>query len=188
MARQIRRDSIAHLDILGRPVAEEAAKRKKLKDATPTSRRVTKTDLARYLNAWAQRPDLVSQGSRKNFDEFMEEVAGDDQASTPTLPGVNAYKLIIAKAILFRRTSALVRPMFPAFQANVAAYVVAVVSKLVGAQPILHSAHWPSFVRHNQRSADQAPDSSHQCDGNPLEGGPAGDEGRPGDGPPAART
>lgn len=109
-----------------------AAKRKKLKDAIPTSRRVTKTDLAKYLNAWAQRPDLVSQGSQKNFDKFMAEVAGDDQVSAPTLPDVNAYKLIIAKAILFRRTSALVRPMFPAFQANVAAYVVAVVSKLVG--------------------------------------------------------
>lgn len=109
-----------------------AAKRKKLKDAIPTSRRVTKTDLAKYLNAWAQRPDLVSQGSQKNFDKFMAEVAGDDQPSAPTLPDVNAYKLIIAKAILFRRTSALVRPMFPAFQANVAAYVVAVVSKLVG--------------------------------------------------------
>ena len=111
-----------------------AAKRKKLKDAIPTSRRVTKTDLAKYLNAWAQRPDLVSQGSQKNFDKFMAEMAGDDQASAPTLPDVNAYKLIIAKAILFRRTSALVRPMFPAFQANVAAYVVAVVSKLVGEQ------------------------------------------------------
>jgi hypothetical protein len=109
-----------------------AAKRKKLKDAIPTSRRVTKTDLAKYLNAWAQRPDLVSQGSQKNFDKFMAEVADDDQASAPTLPDVNAYKLIIAKALLFRRTSALVRPMFPAFQANVAAYVVAVVSKLVG--------------------------------------------------------
>jgi hypothetical protein len=30
------------------------------------SRRITKTDLAKYINAWDQKPDLVSMGSQKN--------------------------------------------------------------------------------------------------------------------------
>lgn len=41
---------------------------------------------------------------------------------------------MIAKAILSRKASALIRPMFPAFQANVVAYVVALVSLKLGDQ------------------------------------------------------
>jgi hypothetical protein len=39
---------------------------------------------------------------------------------------------MIAKAILFKKTHALVRPMFPAFQANVAAYLVSLLSDRLG--------------------------------------------------------
>ena len=108
------------------------AKRKKLKESVPTSRRITKTDLAKYMNAWAQRPDLVSQGAQKNFDKFMAEIGGEESDAAIQMPDVTAYKLVIAKAILFRRATALVRPMFPAFQANVGAYVVAILSKQLG--------------------------------------------------------
>jgi hypothetical protein len=41
---------------------------------------------------------------------------------------VPTYKQMIAKAIVFKRVQALVRPMFPAFQANVTAYVVSLLS------------------------------------------------------------
>ena len=47
------------------------AKLKALKDAIPTTRRITKTDLAKYLTAWDRKPDIVSLGSQKNFDRFM---------------------------------------------------------------------------------------------------------------------
>ena len=39
---------------------------------------------------------------------------------------------MIAKAIIFKTTHKLVRPMFPAFQANVAAYTVSVLSSQIG--------------------------------------------------------
>ena len=39
---------------------------------------------------------------------------------------------MIAKAIIFKKTRALVRPMFPAFQANVAAYLVALLANRLG--------------------------------------------------------
>lgn len=48
------------------------AKLRQLKEAIPSARKVTKTDLGKYLNAWDQKPDLVSLGSQKNFDRFME--------------------------------------------------------------------------------------------------------------------
>jgi hypothetical protein len=43
------------------------ARLRQLKDAIPSSRKITKTDLAKYLNAWAEKPYLVSLGSQKNF-------------------------------------------------------------------------------------------------------------------------
>ena len=106
------------------------ARLKKLKDAIPTSRKITKTDLAKYLNAWDQKPDLVSLGAQKNFERFMEAV--EDTDSTATSPDIQFYKQTIAKVILFKTAHKIVRPMFPAFQANVAAYLVAVSAKLIG--------------------------------------------------------
>jgi hypothetical protein len=108
------------------------ARLRQLKETIPTSRRITKTDLAKYMNAWEQKPDSVSFGAQKNFERFMADFNTNNGESQVMLPDVSAYKQMIAKAILFKRTQALVRPMFPAFQANVAAYVVALVANRLG--------------------------------------------------------
>jgi hypothetical protein len=109
------------------------ARLKHLKEVvTPPSRKVTKTDLAKYLNAWNKKPDLVSYGAQKNFERFMEtfrEVEGE--LSVP-LPDVAAYKRMIAQVILYKKVQSMVRPMFPAFQGNVATYLVSVLSDRVG--------------------------------------------------------
>lgn len=99
---------------------------------TPPSRRITKTDLAKYLNAWKQKPDVVSLGLQKNFERFMEDVVKAEEAGNGSLPDVATYKAMIAKAIIYRKTNLLVRPMFPAFQGNVATYTVAMFAKLIG--------------------------------------------------------
>ncbi len=98
----------------------------------PPSRKVTKTDLAKYLNAWGQRPDLVSLGAQKNFQRLMENLSDREGESPSALPDVAGYKAMIAKAILFKKAHSVVRPMFPAFQGNVAAYVVALVANRLG--------------------------------------------------------
>jgi hypothetical protein len=107
------------------------AKLKGLKEAMPPARRITKTDLAKYLTAWERKPDLVSRGSQKNFVQFMDDLAGPEGAEKP-LPDVADYKRMIAKAKLFRDTQKMVRPMFPAFQANVAAYVFSLIADRLG--------------------------------------------------------
>jgi GNAT superfamily N-acetyltransferase len=91
---------------------------------------VTKTDLAKYINAWNRQPDIVSRGSQKNFIHFMASIATEG-AESP-LPTPLDYKVMIAKAKLFREVQKLVRPMFQAFQANVAAYVVSVLVDKLG--------------------------------------------------------
>lgn len=102
-----------------------------LKEAIPPARRITKTDLAKYINAWDKLPDIVSLGSQKNFDKFMSSIAGSE-GSEMLLPTVVDFKAMIAKARIFKDTQKLVRPMFQAFQANVAAYVVSVLSDRLG--------------------------------------------------------
>ena len=108
-----------------------AAKLKVMKEAIPPSRKITKTDLAKYINAWDIKPDVVSLGSQKNFDRFMASLSGENGEEIP-LPGVAEYKAMIAKTKIFRDTQKLVRPMFQAFQANVAAYVVSVLADRMG--------------------------------------------------------
>jgi len=107
------------------------AKLKVLKEAIPPSRKITKTDLAKYINAWDRKPDVVSLGSQKNFDRFMASLTGEEGEESP-MPGVQEYKAMIAKTKIFRDTQKLVRPMFQAFQANVVAYVVSVLADRLG--------------------------------------------------------
>ena len=104
------------------------AKLKALKDAIPVGRKITKTDLAKYLMAWDGQPDTVSLGSQKCFDRFMSSMVVEEGQSPQPPLDVMAFKAMVAKAIVFKKTQNLVRPMFQAFQANVAAYTVAVLS------------------------------------------------------------
>jgi hypothetical protein len=106
------------------------ARLKKLKADIPPSRKITKTDLAKFLNAWDRKPHFVSFGAQKNFERFMEGFGNGESQETP-LPDVAAYKRMIAKAIIFKTAHKLIRPMFPAFQANVTAYTVSVLSERI---------------------------------------------------------
>ena len=106
---------------------------KALKEAIPPARRITKTDLAKYLNAWDRKPDIVSMGSQKNFDRLMAALSLADNQEVP-LPNVADYKSMIAKAKLYRDTQKLLRPMFQAFQANVTAYTISVLSEKLGSR------------------------------------------------------
>jgi hypothetical protein len=84
--------------------------------------------LAKVINAWNGKPHIVSFGSQKNFEKFMEEFRDiEGQPATP-LPDVAKFKAMVAQVIVFKRTTMLVRPMFPAFQGNVATYLVSVLA------------------------------------------------------------
>ncbi|TSA12488.1 MAG: abortive phage infection protein [Deltaproteobacteria bacterium] len=108
------------------------ARLRQIRDSIPTSRKISKTDLAKFLNAWDQKPSLVSLGAQKNFIELMKEIEDSDEQSTIFQPDMNFYKQLIAKAILFKVAQKLVRQMFPAFQANVTAYLVSVAAYMIG--------------------------------------------------------
>ncbi|SOD42700.1 AIPR family protein [Nitrosovibrio sp. Nv4] len=145
------------------------AKLRKLKDAMPPARKITKTDLAKYINAWDRRPDLVSLGSQKNFERFMAMLSTPD-GETAMLPDVTWYKAMIAKAIIFKGAQKIVRPMFQAFQANIAAYVVAVLADRLG-ERIEFDRIWsrqalsPEFCAQIARWAKEVSNVLHQTAG-----------------------
>ena len=107
------------------------SKLKALKDAIPTARRITKTDLAKYITVWDKKPDIVSLGSQKNFDKFMAGLTPVDGQDAP-LPTVADFKAMIAKTKIYRDAQKRLRPMFPAFQANVTAYTVSLLAEKLG--------------------------------------------------------
>ena len=98
----------------------------------PPARRLTKTDLAKFLNAWEDKPDLASLGGQKNFARFMDDIREREDRGESAIPDVQSYKRMIAKVIFFKRVQGLVRPLFPAFQGNVAIYLVALVARCFG--------------------------------------------------------
>jgi hypothetical protein len=94
----------------------------------PRSQLITKTDMAKCWNAWAQRPEVVSLGGQKNFKQFM--AALDDQVRRPRLDE-EEYKRTVSRVILYRDVTRVVNQLkdsIPAYRANVVAYLVAYMS------------------------------------------------------------
>ena len=109
------------------------AQLRKLKDSIPPSHRITKTDLAKYLMAWNQKPDFVSLGAQKNFERFMDLLTDAEQtAGAPTQNTVATYKEMIAKAILYKAVHKASYKMFKQATGNVVAFTVSVISRLIG--------------------------------------------------------
>lgn len=108
------------------------AKLKQIKNSIPSSRKITKTDLAKYMNAWDMKPFAVSLGAQKCFADFMKKFESETGEEIKELPDLDDYKRMIAKTIFFKTVQKLVRPQFPAFQANITAYTVSVAAWLIG--------------------------------------------------------
>jgi hypothetical protein len=117
-------------------LAREGSTPAKLRDlkskVVHPARKISKTDLAKFVNTWNRRPDEVSQGSQKNFSLFMDSIRDQEDAGTLPVLDVTTFKRMIASAILFKKTQALVRPMYPAFQGNIVVYLISTVAEQYG--------------------------------------------------------
>ena len=86
----------------------------------------TKTDLAKFLNVWRDKPDIVSKGAQKNFADFASFV-GAEWNKHPNDFNEMYYREAIAKAIVFRSVERLVteQPWYEGgYRANVVAYAI----------------------------------------------------------------
>lgn len=109
--------------------AYRKTEQKSFRQQTPKQRRISKLDVARYLNARAGLPDRICHGGQKNFQHFMQQL--NNEPLPP--PDQTWFKRLIAVAIFYRAAEKKIRSMkFPAYGAQITAYVVASIFYRVG--------------------------------------------------------
>ena len=99
----------------------------------PKDQLITKTDLAKFINSWAGKPQLVSKGAQTNFIKFAEEIDEDWNKHSDAYNELY-FKESIALAILFKHTENLVteQPWFQnGYRANIVAYALALFHLLI---------------------------------------------------------
>lgn len=109
------------------------AKRLEFLAQHPKDQVISKTDLAKFLNTWAKRPDLVSLGAQKNFIRFAD-AAREEYEKHPARFNERWFQHLVAKAILFKATERLVSaaPWYTGgYRANVVTYGLARFVRLV---------------------------------------------------------
>ncbi len=90
----------------------------------PKSQRMQKTDVAKYILAWQGFPEVASLGGEKCFQKFSLGLRPG------FLPDETFFKTLVAKAILYKETDAIVRNQEEAgYKANVVAYTVALLNE-----------------------------------------------------------
>ena len=100
------------------------ARQKAWKTTHPPTQKFTKTDLAKFANAWEQLPHEVSRGAQKNFTVFMA-----DLRQRPVKPTITYFERLVAKAILWKRTEKLITTLqYGGYRANLVAYSIAKLS------------------------------------------------------------
>jgi hypothetical protein len=109
------------------------ARRKEFERECPKSNRFSKTDLAKFLMSWWQRPQTVSRGAQKNFAIFMAELP--ERFSADWRPDESFYREVVALAILFRVAQSVIRrAKLQSYGANVLTFMIAKLSADFGAQ------------------------------------------------------
>ncbi len=102
----------------------------------PKDQLITKTDLAKYINSWNKKPQLVSKGAQTNFIQFAEEI--DEKWNNHSDEyNEHYFKESVALAILFKHTEDLVtdQPWFQnGYRANIVAYTLALLHLLIEEQ------------------------------------------------------
>lgn len=106
-------------------------------EQNPTGQRFTKTDLAKFEQSWDQLPHIVSLGAEKNYRDFIIRYRERGEF----VPDAEYFRLLIAQAILFRRTDKIVQGLkYGGYKANIVTYTVALLSKLTNQRVDLERA------------------------------------------------
>lgn len=111
--------------------ANRAAELKKYTDRYPENQVITMLDLAKYMELYSCRPDIVSKGKQKTLQRFAEEIKtawekGDTQYNELY------FKRVVAMAIIYKRTDEIIKQSAwyrenRSYKANVIAYTISIV-------------------------------------------------------------
>lgn len=81
------------------------SQQKQFKEQNPQSLKISKADVAKYINSWDLEPHFVAQGSQKTFNHYIKKI--NELVRKNNLPGENYYRKLIGNAILFKTTDKL---------------------------------------------------------------------------------
>jgi hypothetical protein len=100
---------------------------RKFKAENPKPQMFSKTDLAKFENAWNEHPRWVNLGAQKNFSRYAERIGKEWSKSEAEFTEFY-FRRAIARAIIFRATEKLVSEQSwynGGYRANIVAYALA---------------------------------------------------------------
>ncbi len=107
--------------------------RRKFQLRNPKAQLITKTDLAKYINTYNEKPHIVSLGAQRNMRDFATHI-DSSWNKNDTIFNRNYFKKVIVLAIIFRETEKMV---FKAdwyeqgYRANIVTYAIAKLFHLI---------------------------------------------------------
>lgn len=112
-------------------IAKSESQLKKYTDRYPESQVITMLDLARYMELYNCRPDIVSKGKQKMLQKFAEEIK-DSWEKGDTQYNEYYFKRIVALAIIYKRTDEIIKQSAwyrenRSYKANVIAYTMSLI-------------------------------------------------------------
>jgi len=106
------------------------AERRRFDLEYPKRQSFTKTDLAKFVSVWDDKPHIVSRGAQKNFADFAATIGKAWERNSEDFNELY-YRRGIAKAIVFREMERLVSAADwyeGGYRANIVAYAIAKLS------------------------------------------------------------
>lgn len=102
----------------------------------PKNKKLEKTDLAKFIHAWMQKPHKVCETAQKNFKVFADYVISNWGELGARFKSEEFYKESIAKAILYRRMEKIVDQATwykpgSGYRQGLVAYTIALLSFLI---------------------------------------------------------
>ncbi len=100
--------------------------KEKFEQRNPQTQMFTKTELAKYMHIYQQRPDIASAGGQKAFAKFAEWASREWEKSDTSF-NEEYFRTVVAMAILFRQSDKIVRKQswYRSYKANIVAYAIA---------------------------------------------------------------
>jgi hypothetical protein len=118
---------------LNEQVRMSSAEKRRFLQQNPREQLITKTDLAKYENAWREIPHIISLGAQKNFRNFAEHIDELWKVSDSDF-NEEHFRNIVTRAIIWKYTERMVSRQSwyqGGYRANVVAYTIAKLALLI---------------------------------------------------------
>ena len=108
------------------------AKKREFKEINPKPQLFSKTDLAKFLMVWENKPQIVSRGAQKNFMEFGNIIVPRWNKNDKEFNDMY-FMHTVAKIIIFKACDRIVykEPWYGGYKANIVAYTLSTISYLL---------------------------------------------------------